>query len=272
MAKKIIIQPGHDSLGTYLSKVWNSRSLILTFARRDLKVKYSQTIIGVGWTLIQPAFFIIVFSFFFGYILKWRTGDLPFPIYVCSGLLCWNFFSYIVFQGSPSILESSQIIKKIYFPKLLLPLSKVMIGLVELCISSSLLIGLMIFYGILPGWRIIFLPLPILVTIISAFTIVIWVGALSYKKRDLIHLVPFIVYFGIWITPVFFTLDLLPESFNYLWKINPMSGIVELWRWCLLPGWKLNAEYLYSVLCLFPVLILGMIVYIRNESSFSDFS
>lgn len=272
MNAKKIIHPGPDSLATYVNKIWSHRALIATFAKRDLKAKYAQTFLGITWTLIQPAIFIAVFSFFFGYILNWKTADLPFPIYVCCGLLGWNLFSYIVFQGSTSVLESSQIIKKIYFPKLVLPLSKILIGLVELGISSILLIGLMIFFGVVPTWRIILLPIAIFLSVISALTIVVWVGALSYKKRDLIHLVPFIVYFGIWITPVFFTVDILPDSLNYIWKLNPMSGIIDMWRWCLLPGWKLHTEYFYSVLCLFPLLFFGLLMYIRNEASFSDFS
>jgi lipopolysaccharide transport system permease protein len=272
MNDKKIIHPGPDSFGSYINKVLSHRALIASFAKRDLKVKYAQTFLGVSWTLIQPAVFITVFSFFFGYILNWKTGDMPFPIYVCSGLLGWNLFSYIVFQGSSSVLESSQIIKKIYFPKLLLPLSKVLIGLVELGISSILLVGLMIFFGIVPSWRIIFLPVAIAFTVIAAFTVVVWAGAFSYKKRDLIHLIPFIIYFGIWVTPVFFTSEILPGSLGYIWKLNPMSGIIDMWRWCLLPGWKIHTEYFYSVLCLLPILFGGLLVYIKNEASFSDFS
>jgi lipopolysaccharide transport system permease protein len=272
MSKKIIIKPGSDSLRTYIQKVWNSRSLILTFAKRDLKVKYSQTVLGIGWTLVQPAIFTLLFSFFFGYILHWRSGDLPFPIYVCSGLLGWNFFSYIVFQGTGSMGESSQIIKKIYFPKLLLPLSKIIVALVELSISATLLIGLMIFYGQYPSWRIIFLPLVIGLNLMAAFCIVTWIGAFSYKRRDLIHLVPFIIYCGIWITPVFFTTNILPGGWSSIWIANPMSGIIELWRWCLFPGWEFNVVFLYSILALIPILFLGTWLYIKNESSFSDFS
>jgi lipopolysaccharide transport system permease protein len=272
MSKKLIIKPGSDSLGIYLHKIWNFRSLILTFAKRDLKVKYSQTFLGVGWTLIQPAAFTFLFSFFFGYILQWKSGEIPFPIYVCSGLLGWNFFSYVVFQGIGSIGESSQIIKKIYFPKLLLPLSKVVVALVELFISATLLLGLMIFYGEFPSWRIIFLPVVMCLNLIAAFSLVTWIGSFSYKRRDLIHLIPFIIYCGIWITPVFFTTNILPENWNFIWKMNPMTGIIELWRWCLFPGWEFNIEYLYSTLILIPILLLGTALYIKKESSFSDFS
>ncbi len=272
MSEKKIIQAQPDSFGTYLKKIWAHKALIVTFAKRDLKAKYAQTILGIGWSILHPAVILFLFTFFFGYLLHWKTGNTPFALYVYSGLLGWNLFSYIVIQGNNSLTESAHIIKKVYFPKLILPLSKVLVGLVELCISLLLLIGLMIWYGYVPSWKIIFLPIVILITLIPAIIMVSWIGALSYRIRDLFHVVPFLMYAGIWITPVFFTMDILPKEWQSAWSVNPMTGIIEAWRWCLFPDWKYNTDHLPAVLFLLPLCIGGIWLYSRNESSFSDFA
>jgi len=266
-----VITPAAGSLVTYLKDTWKYRSLVATFARRDLKVKYAQTWLGLGWTLVQPVVALLLFTFFFGYILDWKTGELPYALYVYSGLLGWNLFSYIVLQGTGSLQESSHIIKKVYFPRLILPLGKVLVGLADMLVSFSLLVGLMIWYGQPPSWKIIFLPAVIAANILCALTLVSWISAMAYRIRDLFHLVPFVMYFGIWITPVFFTRTVLPENLRFVWALNPMTGIVEAWRWCLFGEWQFNPDYLFSLLAVILLCISGVWAYSRNESSFSDF-
>lgn len=271
MGAKIIIKSKPDTLSEYFLKLRKSFSLCITFAKRDIKVKYSQTLIGIGWTVVQPLAILIIFTFFFGYILKWEADNVPFALYVYTGLLPWNFFTYIVYQGSNSFNEAATLIRKVYFPKLLLPLSKIIVALVELIINIGLLVILLIYYQTTPSWHIIFLPLMVILNIIPALTIVVWSGAISYKYRDILHLIPFMMNIGIWITPVFFTINILPEQWNFLWSINPLTGIVELWRWCLLDGWSFNPANLISTFCLIPLLILGLRLYVKNESKFSDY-
>jgi lipopolysaccharide transport system permease protein len=261
-----------DNFREYFHKIWRYRSLIWVFAMRDLKVKYAQTLIGVGWTIVQPLTALTIFTFFFGYILNMKSGNLPFTLYVLSGLLGWNFFSYIVSAGSMSVQESSQIIKKIYFPKSILPFSKVVVALVELLLTLFLLIPLMFYYGEGISWRIVFLPFVLVFNATCGLTLVFWVASFAYKKRDLFHLLPFIVYFGIWFTPVFFSGTFLPPKIQFLMDFNPMANVVNMWRWILFGAgtfqwiWLVNFGVV-SILCVF-----GMYYYNRKESDFSDFA
>lgn len=261
-----------DRFQEYFQKIWRYRSLIWVFAKRDLKVKYAQTWIGIGWTIIQPLTALSIFTFFFGYVLNMKSGDLPFSLYVLSGLLGWNFFSYIVTAGSFSVQESSHLIKKIYFPKSILPFSKVVVAAVELLLTLTLLIPLMLYYGEMVTWRIVILPVLLVFNALCGLTLVFWVASFAYKKRDLFHLLPFIVYFGIWFTPVFFSATYLPQRIQFLMDYNPMANVVSMWRWMLFGMgdfqwiWILNFG-IVSMLCIF-----GMFFYNRKENEFTDFA
>lgn len=266
-----VLSSKEDSFIVFLRKIVSFRSLIWVFAKRDLKAKYSQTFIGIGWSILQPLVALLIYTFFFGYVLNWTANDIPYPVHILSGLFGWNFFTYIVNAGSMSVQESSHIIKKIYFPKSILPFSKVVLGLVDILFSLLLLIPLLFYYHVGISWHIIFLPLVLMFNAICALTLVFWIGALAFKKRDLFHLLPFIVYFGIWFTPVFFTSSFLPEHLNFLLEFNPMASVVNLWRWMLFNNepfqlvWVLNF-FIVSLFCLF-----GMYFYNKKESKFSDF-
>jgi lipopolysaccharide transport system permease protein len=260
-----------DSFVTYFKKIWKYRALIWVFAKRDIKVKYAQTVLGLGWSILQPLTAMCIFSFFFGYVLQWKTGSLPFPLYVLSGLLGWNFFSYIVHSGSSSIQESSSIIKKIYFPKSILPLSKVIVAFVELSASMFILIPLLVYFNVSISWKVVFIPFILVFNALCALMFVFWVAAFAYKKRDLFHILPFAVYFGIWLTPVFFEPTLLPQRVQYLIHFNPMANVVELWRWAFFSNVTFNYYWLLSYCLVFLMCILGMYFYNRNEDRFSDF-
>ncbi len=261
-----------DSLRTFFQKIFQYKALIWVFARRDLKVKYSQTALGIAWSILQPLTAVVIFTFFFSYILGWTSGDLPYSIYVLSGLLGWNFFSYIVSAGSSSVQEASHIIKKIYFPKAILPLSKVVVAFVELALSFLLLIPLMIYFGESISWRIIFLPFVLLFNAICGLTLVFWIGSFAYKNRDLFHLMPFILYFGIWMTPVFFNNDILPVDLRFLMDYNPMANVVNLWRWMLFEHTTFQWVWVFNFVLMSLLCFGGMYVYNRRESQFSDYA
>lgn len=266
-----IITCKEDSFGVYLKKLFKYRSLIWIFAKRDIRVKYSQTILGIGWSIIQPLTSMVVFSYFFGYLLGWKTGDIPFPLYVLSGLLGWNFFSYIVNSGTSSLQESSNIIKKIYFPKTVLPLSKVLVALIELGISLMVLILLLIYFQQPVSWKLVFVPFVLLYNAICGLTIVFWFAAFAYRKRDLFHLLPFAVYFGIWFTPVFFTSDFLPKKIQLLIAFNPMTTVVELWRWIIFGDTPFNYSCFITFILITFICLAGMYFFNKNENKFSDF-
>ncbi len=259
-----------DSVREYLKKIYRHRGLIWVFAMRDLKVKYSQTLLGISWSLVQPLTALLIFTFLFGYVLKWSAGELPYSLYVLSGLLGWNFFSYIVYAGSGSVQESSSIIRKIYFPKSILPLSKTVVALIELVLSLTILIPLMIYFGYGLSWRMLLLPGVILFNALCALSPVFWVAAFGYRKRDLFHLLPFLVYFGIWLTPVFFVTDMLPEQVIDLLAWNPMASVVDVWRWMLFGFGTFQMHWLISLLAVTLVCGAGMFYFHRKEGEFSD--
>lgn len=272
MSERKIITAEPDSFFDYFRKLWQYRNLIWVFAKRDLKVKYAQTYLGLAWTILQPATGIVLYTFFFGYLLDLDSGSVPFVLYVTSGLLAWNFFAYGVFQGTASIQESAQVIKKIYFPKAVLPLSKITVGLVELAISLVLIIPLFFWFGIIPSWRIVFLPIAVLLTALNALSLVFWISALSYRLRDLMHIVPYLIYFGIWVTPVFYARSLIPEILHPLVWINPMAAAVEFWRWCYFDGYDFSPLFWLSVGFNLLLVMIAFWVYTRNETKFSDFA
>ena len=259
-----------DSFVDYFRKIWKYRNLIRVFAKRDLQVKYSQTIIGLGWTLLQPLTALIIYTFFFGFLLNWKTEGIPYPVYVLSGLLGWNFFSYIVNAGTFGLQESSHLIKKIYFPKSVIPLSKMLIALVELVISLLLLIPLMFYFGQELSWKIIFLPLVLFYNTACALCLVFWISVFAYKKRDLLHLIPFLLYFGIWFSPVFFSNDILPSRYAFALDLNPMANVIQAWRWSLFGFGEFRWIWGVNFMIVAGLLFWGMYVYNRRESSFSD--
>lgn len=259
-----------ESLPNHLRKLWRYRQLIWVFAIRDLRVKYSQTFLGLGWTIIQPLTGLTIYTFFFGYFLGWKAGNLPYSLYVLTGLLGWNFFSYIVIQGTASLQDSAIIMRKIYFPKAILPLSKVVVGSVELGVSMLLLIPLLFYYGQTLSWRVLFVPVLLLLNAALALFLVFAVTAMAFKKRDLYHVVPFMMYFGIWTAPVFFTKDVMPVDFQFLWAINPIAGVVEAWRFCLFPTMSFDMVFLPGLLLCIPLFLLGLALFVARESEFSD--
>jgi lipopolysaccharide transport system permease protein len=268
--KTTIYSAESDTFVDYIQKIWQYRALIWVFAKRDLKVKYAQTWLGLGWTIFQPLTAFAIYTFFFGFILKWKTDGIDYPVYVLSGLLGWNFFAYIVSSGTYGIQESAHLIKKIYFPKTIIPLSKVLFASIELGINLMLLVALILVYQQDISWKIIFLPLIIVYNAICAMTLVFLFSALTYKKRDILHFVPFILQFGIWFSPVFFSRDILPNQISYLMDLNPLANVVELWRYCLFGFGELNWVWLIVFFVLIALFGLGFFLFSRVEYTITD--
>jgi len=269
---KILITSKPDSATEYIKKIWRFRALTWVFAKRDLKVKYAQTLLGLGWTILQPVTSLAIFTFFFGYILQWKTGNLPYALYLLSGLIGWNLFNYIVFQGSFSVQESGNLIKKIYFPKIILPFSKVYVALVEMGITLLLLIPLLLWFGQTLSWRIVFIPVVILFNVVVGLLVVLTIVSLAYRRRDLFHLVPYLMQFGIWLTPVFFSKDILPEKIRFVWFLNPMASVVEGWRWCLFADCQFDVRLLPVLFVSVVLFVISFLFYKRMENKFSDFA
>ena len=269
---KTIISAEKDSLKVYLQKICLHKSLILTLAKRDLKVKYAQTNLGLLWTAIQPLTGLLIFTFFFNKVMK--IDGIPesgYAVFAFTGMTSWYFFSYIVYQSSTSLIQNQELMKKIYFPKLILPISKVLVGLVDFGISMILLVIIMIIYGITPSWHIVFLPIFIVLNIIVGLSVSIWLSALTVKKRDLQHIVPYLMNFGIWLTPVFFPATLIPEKYRVMLYLNPMAGIVEGFRWCIWEYGEYDIYYSIGILLSILLLLSGIWYFRKVEDDIVDY-
>lgn len=266
-----VITKERDGAGEYFRKVFRYKNLVFTFAKRDLKIKYAQTLFGVFWVLLQPLPSVIIFTFFFGRLINVDTGALPYPIFALTGMIGWTYFTNLAFGAGNSLIESQSILKKIYFPKLILPLAKVLSAGVDLLLSFVLIIGAMFFYKLHPGISILYFPLFLGLHILCGLTAGIWISALTYRYRDFQHFVPYIINFAIWLTPVFYPSTVLPPNLAYVMYFNPMAFVVEGYRFALVGGHGPSLQYLYSAL---PVLFLfaaGLWYFRRVEDEIADY-
>ena len=261
-----------ESLFSALKTLWFYKNLIWVFAKRDLQVKYAQTYLGFTWSVFKPLLGLSIYTFFFGFILHWESEGIVYPIYVLSGLISWNLFTYIVGNGSSAILESNELIKKIYFPKSILPISKSLVGLIESGISFIILIPLLFYYEINISWKIIFLPLTVLFTLLLGLSATFIISSFSIKKRDLLQVLPFILNMAIWFAPVFFTIDILPEKLQFLMKFNPIANMVDAWRWTMFDYKQFELTWLINFILAILISIVSYYIYNKREQKFADFA
>jgi lipopolysaccharide transport system permease protein len=240
-------------------------------AWRDIKVRYKQTVLGAAWAIIQPFFTMVVFSIFFGKLARVPSDGLPYPIFAYAALVPWTFFANGLNQASNSLVGSANLIKKVYFPRLVVPISSVISGVVDFMLAFAVLLGMMLFYGILPTVNILWLPLFVLLTFVTALGVGFWLSALNVQFRDVRYTVPFLTQFWLFATPIAYPSSLLSEPWRTLYGINPMVGVVEGFRWALLgtdtaPG----AIILISSLMALALLVGGAFYFRRLERSFAD--
>jgi lipopolysaccharide transport system permease protein len=257
-----------DSLKDYLRKIWQSKSLVLILAKRDLKIKYAQSTLGIAWTLLQPLIAVVIYTLFFSGLMNFKTSS-PYILFVLSGILFWNFFNYIFSQGSSSLTQNQELIKKLAFPKILLPFTKVVLGLVEFAITLVIFILLTFYFKVEPRITMLLAPLALIPIILFALGLALILSAVTIKKRDLFHLVPFLVNFGIWLTPVFYPISMIPEKYVNLIYINPAASVIQFFRWCIF-GDSLNPYILIGLLLSFLTFIVGFIFFKKNEDKIID--
>ena len=264
------IKGGKQSLRSYLKEVWDSRSLILSFAVRDLRIQYAQTYLGIFWSLVQPLTGLIIFNFFFQRVIPLHL-NVPYAVFAFTGIMGWFYFTALVGQGGTVLMANQALIKKIQFPRLVLPLSKALVGLVEFSISLILLLIMLVVFGVGISPKIIFLPLVVIANIAAGLSIGIWLSALTIRFRDLHHLIPYLIGFGIWLTPVFYPTTMVPENFKWIYYLHPVANVIALYRWMFI-GLPIN---LWQVACSFAVagimLISGLYFFVRNEKFVADY-
>jgi lipopolysaccharide transport system permease protein len=272
---EIVIQPTRGWASLQLRAVWQYRELLYFLVWRDIKVRYKQTVLGVLWIVLQPVITMVVFSLLFGGLLGVPSGDAPYPIFAYAALLPWNYFSGAMTRSSTSLVGNATLITKVYFPRLIIPLSGVFAGVVDFCVAFVILIGLMIFYGIAPTANILFLPGFLLLAGVTALGFSLWLSALNVRYRDISYLVPFLLQTWMYVTPVIYSTTLIPERFRFLMALNPMTGVVEGFRWALLGNQLADAQppgylFLISIVISLLVLVSGAMFFRRTERTFAD--
>ncbi len=247
------------------------RELLFFLAWRDIKVRYKQSVLGAAWALIQPFTTMLLFSFIFGRLLHVQTGDVPYPIFSYTALLPWQLFAFSLTNSSNSLVNDKNLISKIYFPRLIVPLSSVVAGLADFSIAFLLLLGMMVFYGIPITLRVLYLPLFVFFVLLSALAVGIWLSALMVKYRDFRYVIPFLTQLWMYATPIAYAVTLIPEKWRAIYALNPMVGVVEGFRWALLGSQFLDVPVmLVSFVVMLVLLISGLVYFRRVEDVFAD--
>lgn len=269
------IEPSRGLGALKLKEVWEYRELLYFMVWRDIKVRYKQTVLGVAWVIVQPVVNMVVFSMLFGGLLKVPSGDVPYPLFTYAALLPWNYFARSITSASISLVSNSHLITKVYFPRLIIPISTVLAGLVDLGIAFLVLIGLMIYFGVSLSIAMLMLPVFLLVAMLTALGFGLWLGALNVRYRDVGYLVPFLVQMWMYATPVIYGSTLIPERYRFLLGLNPMTIVVEGFRWALLgqaaPASSTGPWILaLSLLGVIVVLVSGLLFFRHTERTFAD--
>ncbi len=256
----------------YWKDLWRYRELFYFLAWRDILVRYKQTVIGIAWALLRPFLIMVVFTLIFGKLAKLPSDNAPYPILVFAALLPWQFFANAFSEAANSLVSNASMISKIYFPRLVMPTSAVIVGFVDFLISGVILIGLMLWYGFAPDWRILMLPLFIFIAFTAAMGAGLWVAALNVKYRDFRYIVPFVVSLGLYVSPVGFSSSIVPDKWRLLYSLNPMVGVIDGFRWAILGGntplyWP---GLMLSVVLVSLVLVTGVLYFRKTERTFAD--
>ena len=274
MSKKfeLIIEPGR-SKKNYWTDLWRFRELFYILSWRDLSVRYKQTVIGVLWALIRPLLTMVVFTVIFGKLAKFPSeGNAPYAIMVYAGMLPWQFFASSITATSGSLVGNAQLITKVYFPRLIIPASSMITSFVDFIISFIILLFLMVYYGFLPTWKMFFLPGFLIITFLTALGFGLYITSLNVKYRDFRYVVPFLVQFGLYLSPVGFSSTIIPEKYRLLYSLNPIVGVIDGFRWVILGG-ESNIFVPGFILSLFVAiffLIIGLMKFRKMEKYFAD--
>ncbi len=269
----LIIEPGRSEKN-YWKDLWRYRELFYILSWRDIKVRYKQTVIGVAWSIIRPLLTMIVFTVVFSKIAKLPTeGTAPYAIMVFAGLLPWQFFSNSLTESSNSLIGNTNLISKVYFPRLIIPASSIITSFVDFLISFAIMVVLMFYYQYVPTWHTIILPVFLLVAFLASFGVGLYITTLNVKYRDFRYIVPFIVQFGLYISPVGFSSNIVPAKWRLLYSINPMVGVIDGFRWCILGG--ASKIYIPGFLLSLGVIVLlvwySIYHFRKMEKAFADF-
>mgnify|MGYP001053354729 FL=1 len=272
---QVVIEARSRWLDVPLRAIWQYRELLFFLVWRDVKVRYKQTALGVMWILLQPLLSTMIFTVIFGILLEAPSGQVPYALFVLAGMIPWNYFSSSLTRSSGSVVASANLVTKVYFPRLIIPMAGVLAGLVDFLIVCTALGGMMAFYGVRPTANIALLPLFLLLAMLTAFGFGLWLSALNVRYRDVNWLMPFLIQVWMYLTPVVYSSTLLPERFRPYLALNPLTGVVEGFRWALFgesmgsaaPG---GLMFAISIAIAIVVLLSGLVYFRRTEKTFAD--
>ena len=264
-------EASHGWVWPKLRELWEFRELLYFFAWRDIKVRYKQTVMGVLWAIIQPFLTMVIFSLFFGRLAKVPSDGLPYPVFSYAALVPWTFFANALVQASNSLVLNANMVKKIYFPRLALPIASVLAGVLDFVLAFVVLLGIMFYYGLVPTVNIVWLPLFLLLALLTSLGVGLWLAAMNVQFRDVHYTIPFLTQAWLFVTPIAYPSSLVPEPWRTVYALNPMAGVVEGFRWALLgtdtaPGKMIIVSSLVALI----LFITGAFYFRRMEQSFAD--
>ena len=267
----VLVEPSGSWVPLKLGELWVYRELLYFLIWRDVKVRYKQTLLGAAWAILQPVLTMVVFSIFFGRLARMPSDGIPYPIFSYAALVPWTLFTYGLNQGSNSLVGSANLLKKVYFPRLCMPLAAVLSGIVDFLLAFAMLVIMMFYYGVPPSLRILWLPLFVLLTLVTALAVALWLSALNVHYRDVRFIVPFLLQIWLFATPIAYPSSLLAEPWRTVYGLNPMVGVVEGFRWALLdvttaPGPLVGVSTLVTL----GLLVSGAYYFRRMEKTFAD--
>ena len=266
----LVIRPPRKWVPVDLHELWAYRELVTSFTLRDIKLRYKQTGLGIAWAVLQPLLTMVIFTVFFGGLAKIPSDGVPYPLFVLAALLPWTLFAEGLTRSTTSMVTNANIMTKVYFPRLIMPLSSIISPLVDFAVSFIILIAMMVYYGYAPTLNIIFLPLFLLLALATSLGVGLWLSALNVKYRDFQYTVPFIIQIGMFASPVVYASSLVPESLRVWYGLNPMAGVIEGFRWALLGTGTPSAMVLVSVGMVIVLLVSGMFYFRRMEQYYAD--
>jgi lipopolysaccharide transport system permease protein len=253
-----------------LGELWRYRELLYFLAWRDIKLRYKQTALGVAWAVLQPLATMLVFSLFFGKLGNMKFDGPYYPLFVMAALLPWQLFAYSLTQASNSLVSEQRLITKVYFPRLIVPFSSVLAGLADFLVTFVLLLGMMAYYGQVPTWAILALPAFVAFAVVAALSVGLWLSALTVRYRDFRYTLPFLTQFWLFATPVAYSSSIIPPAYRPLYGLNPMAGVVDGFRWCLLGTEPPGGLMVVSVLVVAAMFVGGLFYFRRLERTFAD--
>ncbi len=265
------IRPDRGWLDLDLGAVWRFRELLQVLVMRDLQVLYKQALLGAGWAILQPLFAVIIFSIIFGYIVRMPSEGVPYPLFAFAGVLPWTYFAEAVRRSGVGLVTDAELVRKIYFPRLIMPLANVVSPLVDFCIAFVVLLVVMAFYGIAPNVKMLVIPLLMVVAALLALSIGLWLAPINVRFRDIKHTLPFMIQIWMYASPIVYPLSMVPEQWRMLYSLNPMVGVIEGFRWAVFGQGAPNFMALgMSAIIIVVLMVGGLIFFRRMERTFAD--